>query len=209
MGNGGGDAGAGGPASAASSAGERPAETAVGRGLYLYIRLLWGFVGWRRVAEEFGPFVDPGEDFGAGDGDGFQLGAEAGVLGWCGAGAFLGRGRVRVGVRVGGGIDGADGGYDGVAEAAGAGAGAADEAAGGGDFGRQVVGIVVMGHKSAAVVGVLQPPDVRFLHLEQGLHNRRAPTGILHQGGQDGRHNLPGNAELILQPAALHGFAAF
>ena len=72
-----------------------------------------------------------------------------------------------------------------------------------------VIGIAVMGHKSAAVIGVLQPPDVRFLHLEQGLDNCRPPVGVLHQGGQDGRHNLPGNAELVLQPAALHGLAAF
>ena len=35
-----------------------------------------------------------------------------------------------------------------------------------------VMGIVVMGHSSASVAGVLDLPDVGFAHLEQGFQRR-------------------------------------
>jgi amino acid efflux transporter len=61
-----------------------------------------------------------------------------------------------------------------------------------------------------AVEGPLQRRNVELLHLEHGLH--RSPglllVGIAQQPRQRARHDLPGQPEAVLQPAAPAGFAS-
>src|SRR4030095_5899417 len=57
----------------------------------------------------------------------------------------------------------------------------------------------------------LQGLDVELDHLEHPLHDTLPHLRILvpHQLGEDRRHDLPGQPELVLEPAALHLLAAF
>ena len=56
------------------------------------------------------------------------------------------------------------------------------------------------GHRP--LVRHLQGGDIELLHLEEGLGHRRdlLPAALLHHLAQVGRHQLPGNAELVLDP---------
>src|SRR4029079_17019736 len=54
-------------------------------------------------------------------------------------------------------------------------------------------------------IRALQRSDVELLHLQESLHDPSGLVGIrvLDQLGEDGRHDLPRHAELVLEPAAL------
>jgi hypothetical protein len=48
--------------------------------------------------------------------------------------------------------------------------------------------------------GAFELGDVEFFHLKHGLHGLR----VLDEVGQASGYDLPGQTELVLQPAALH-----
>src|SRR5512142_534389 len=60
-------------------------------------------------------------------------------------------------------------------------------------------------------VRVLQLPDVELLHLQHGFGDalRARAVGALHHLPKDPRDDLPGEAEPVLEPAALLRLAAF
>ena len=59
------------------------------------------------------------------------------------------------------------------------------------------------------VAGFLQRADVEFFHFEQRLHDAIGflRVGVAHEFADVGRNDLPGEAELVLEPAA-HAFLA-
>src|SRR5262249_33949544 len=61
-----------------------------------------------------------------------------------------------------------------------------------------------------AVVGLPQLPDFDLLHLQHGGHDTLhfGRILVLDHLEQGARHHLPGHAELVLEPAALHFLAA-
>src|SRR5512134_144945 len=63
---------------------------------------------------------------------------------------------------------------------------------------------------SSAVVGLFQPCNVELAHFHQRRHDPLRLRRVLvpHHLDESGRHDLPGHAELVLEPAALPGLAA-
>lgn len=65
--------------------------------------------------------------------------------------------------------------------------------------------------RSGLVIGLLERGDVELDHPHHGPHDAVGLPGILvpKHDGQDRGKDLPGHAEFVREPAALHGRAAF
>src|SRR2546428_11608917 len=66
------------------------------------------------------------------------------------------------------------------------------------------------GDPSPPLVGLLQLVDLHLVHLQHGFHHaiRLLRVLVLQELAQDGGHDLPGEAELVLEPAAPVGLSA-
>src|SRR5437762_2630747 len=60
--------------------------------------------------------------------------------------------------------------------------------------------------KSGSRMGLLERANIELLHRQHRLHDPRGFFGvrIAEQLGQHGRNDLPGQSELVLEPAAFH-----